>query len=154
MAHVYRDMPSAGTILQMEVGYVLTNIPGATDISWDGFSRAVRSPTHLLSPAVVKKPGMPNFGQIKAKVFYDPNDPTHQEVRDALLETAAAASAALVGFKIIWADGFPTPAAAEVIGFISDFSTAATDAETGTVTSDLTIEVNEIVEFTDGDPPE
>lgn len=154
MAHEYRDMPSAGTTLEIMIGYSLVEIPGLTDVNHDGYSRAVRSPTHLKSLAVAKKPGMPNFGQVTGKVFYDPNDATHQAIRDKLLESAAVASAALDSFVLTWADGFPTPSTMEFTGFVSNFSVAATDAETGTVTADLTVEVVEIDDFTDGAPPE
>lgn len=146
----YNDIPAAGTKLQIMIGYTYTDIPGATEISWEGLKRAVRNPTHLLSPAVVKKPGMPDFGQIKCKVNYDPNNEVHIEIRDKLLESAAVASAALDEFKLIYADGFATPAEAEVVGFISDFSHASGEAEAGTFTADLTIEVSEITAFTAG----
>lgn len=150
MPHTYRDMPSAGTTLEVEIGYAFTVIPGATDINWDGFKRSVRNPTHLLSPAVVKKPGMPDFGQIKSKVFYDPNNVVHQFLRDRLLQTAEDASAQLDSFRLTYSDGFVTSAFAEVEGFVSDFSHAMTDPETGTATADLTIEVSSITSFTDG----
>ena len=155
MPHVYRDIPAAGTILQLAVTYGdFVDIPGATDISVDGFKRGVRTPTLLTSPAVVKKPGMPDFGQIKCKVYYDPNDTIHQDLIQRLTETAAAASAAIDSWKIIWADGFTTPANWEFLGFISEFATAATDPETGTVTADTTIEIQEITAFNAGLPLE
>ena len=137
----YQDIPSAGTSLSMDSGYGAAEIPGCTDITWDGYGRAVRSPTHLKSPAVVKRPGMPNFGQIKAKVFYDPQDATHQAIQAAIELTAAEASLLEYQFTIDWADGY---ASVTVIGFISGFAPSATDAETGTVTCDLTIEVSEL----------
>ncbi len=154
MAHTYRDLPSAGTILQLMFGYAFTDVPGVTDISIEGFKRGVRSPTLLTSPAVVKKPGMPDFGQLKCKVYYDPNDLTHQHIRSQLLETAAAASANLDDWKMIYADGFATPANVEFTGFVSDFSTSATDPETGTVTADMTIEITVVTAFNAGTPTE
>lgn len=154
MAHEYRDMPASGTLLEIMIGYAYAEIPGATDITWDGYSRAVRNPTHLQSPAVVKKPGLANYGQIKATVWFDPNDATHQALRDRMTLTAPEYSAALDQFRITYADGFPTPANAEVEGFVSDFSQSMTDPETGTASCSLTIEVTEIVDFTDGSPPE
>jgi len=154
MAHTYRDLPAAGTTLQLEVGYAFEDVPGCTDISIDGFKRGVRTPTLLTSPAVVKKPGMPNFGTLKCKVFYDPNDTIHQELVSDLTETAAEASANLKNWKIIWADGFDVPANWEFTGFISDFSASATDPETGTVTADTSIEVTDITAFNAGTPTE
>jgi hypothetical protein len=154
MAHTYRDLPAAGTRLQLEVGYAFVDVPGVTDISIDGFKRGVRTPTLLISPAVVKKPGMPNFGTLKCKVYYDPNDATHQDMIQRLTESAATASANLDNWKIIYADGFATPANWEFEGFISDFSMSATDPETGTVTADTSIEVTDISAFNAGTPTE
>lgn len=154
MAHTYRDLPAAGTILELEIGYAFVPIPGATDISLEGFKRGVRTPTLLTSPAVVKKPGMPDFGQIKCKVYYDPNDTTHKEIRGRLVESAAAASAALDNWKLIYADGYATSANIEFTGFVSEFSQSFTDPETGTVTADMTVEVTEITDFNDGSPAE
>lgn len=155
MPHVYRDIPSAGTILQLEITYgSFVDIPGATDISVDGFKRGIRTPTLLTSPAVVKKPGMPDFGELKCKVYYDPNDTTHQALITRLTETAAVASAAIDSWKLIWADGFMTPANWEFLGFISEFSISATDPETGTVTADTTISITAITAFNPGEPTE
>lgn len=155
MAHTYRDLPSAGTIIALETAYgVFTDIPGATDISVDGFKRGVRQPTLLTSPAVVKKPGMPNFGTLKCKVYYDPNDATHQALVQRLTETAAVASAAIDSWKITWPDGFATPANWEFDGFISEFSNSATDPETGTITADTSIEITNITAFNAGSPPD
>ncbi len=154
MAHTYRDLPAAGTTLQLEIGYSFVDVPGCTDISIDGFKRGVRTPTLLTSPAVVKKPGMPNFGTLKCKVFYDPNDTTHQDMISRLTETAAVASANLDSWKIIYPDGFATPANWEFDGFISDFSLSATDPETGTITADMSVEVTDITAFNAGAPTE
>lgn len=154
MAHEYRDMPSAGTSLEMEIGYAFVQIPGTTDITWDGYKRNVRNPTWMASPAVVKKPAMADFGQIKSKVFYDPNDVTHQTIRDRIQQTPAYASAHLDSFKLHNADGYATPSYAEITGFVSEFSIGYADPETGTSTADMTIEVTEIVDFVDGSPAE
>lgn len=154
MAHTYRDLPSAGTKLSIDLGYGYTEIEGLTDITWDGFQRGVRTPTKLTSTAKQKKPGMPDFGQIKGKLYYDPNDTTHQALRDRNLLTAAEYSAALDDFQLEYADGYDTPANAQVIGFVSTFSTSFTDPETGTETVDFTVEVTEITAFNDGSPAE
>jgi hypothetical protein len=154
MAHIYRDLPAAGTRLQLETGYAFADVPGVTDISIDGFKRGVRSPTLLTSPAVVKKPGMPNFGTLKCKVFYDPNDATHQDMITRLTESAAVASANLDSWKIIYPDGFTTPANWEFQGFVSDFSLSATDPETGSLTADMSVEISDITGFVAGLPAE
>jgi len=142
----YYDIPSAGTKLAMKLAgpYALptfTDIPGATDISWDGFKRGVRNPTNLQSLVVQKRPGMPDLGQLKCKVFYNPNNTTHQVIVNKLLESAASASAEFDEFQLTYADGFSVPANVHLQGFISEFSQSATDPETGTLTADMTIEV-------------
>jgi len=155
MPHTYRDLPAAGTTLQLEITYgSFVDVPGCTDISIEGFKRGVRSPTLLISPAVVKKPGMPNFGTLKSKVYYDPNDVTHQDMISRLLETAAVASANLDSWRIVYPDGFTTPANWEFDGFISDFSMSATDPETGTITADMSVEITVITAFNPGAPLE
>lgn len=142
----YWDLPSAGTTLSMWLAgpYAeasFTVIPGCTDISWDGFKRGVRNPTNLQSTVVQKRAGMPDLGQIKCKVFYNPNNTVHQVIVENLLETAATASAETDQFQIAYADGYATPANVQFDGFISEFSQSAEDPETGTLTADMTIEV-------------
>lgn len=151
----YIDLPSAGTKLSMWLAGPYgddeyTAIPGATDISWEGFKRGVRNPTHLLSLYVQKKPGMTDLGQVKCKVFYDPNNASHMVIVNKLFETAANASAEIDKFKIEWADGYAVPAALELNGFIAEFSVSATDPETGTVTADMTIEIYNLLSQTEG----
>lgn len=150
MPHTYTDIPGAGTTLQLQIASVYTDVPGATDISWDGLKRSVRNPTSLTSPAVVKKPGMPDFGQIKLKVYFDPNNTVHTTLRTRLLTAAAAAT--VDNWKLIYADGLSTPADAEFTGFISEFGHASGDAETGTMTADMTVEVNTVTAFNLGSP--
>ena len=154
-APLYYDIPSAGTILSMWLAgpYAeasFTPIPGCTDISWDGFKRGVRNPTNLQSLVVQKKPGMPDLGQFKCKVFYNPNNLTHQVIVNNLLESAATASAETDQFQLQYADGYATPAAIVFDGFISEFGQSFTDPETGTVTADMTIELYAITSITYG----
>ena len=66
---------------------------------------------------------------------------------------AAEKSAALDEFKFEYADGFDTPGHALITGFVSTFSHASGDVETGTWTADMRIEVTE-AEFVDGSPAE
>jgi len=146
----YRDMPSAGTKLEMKIAAAFVEVPGCTDLSWEGYSRGVRNPTYLTSAGIIKKPAMTNFGQFKCKVFYDPNDDTHKAIRDRIALSAAAQGAALDDFKVTWADGNTTPATSTFTGFVSEFSPSATDVETGTVTADMTIEISTAVVHTDG----
>jgi hypothetical protein len=154
MAHSYRDLPSAGSALELETGYAFSPIPGLTDISHEDFKRNIRTPTLLTSPAVVKKPGMPDFGTVKAKCFFDPNDTTHKHLRSQMLLDAATASANLDNWKFVYADGYATPANFEFTGFVSNFSESASDPETGTLTADLEVTITEITAFNDGSPAE
>lgn len=155
MAHSYRDTPSAGTELQIDLGDGYVTIPGASEWSVDGFKRGVRSPTLLSSTHVVKKPGMPDMGQLKGKVYFDPNDATHQAIRARLQESAADAYADHDLFKLIYGgDGFATPANDTFEGFVSEFSISATDPETGTITADMTIEIVTVPVFNAGSPSE
>lgn len=156
MPYVYTDLPGAGTQLALQTAVgppaVFTEIPGATDLSWDGFKRGVRNPTLLTSPAIVKKPGMTDFGQCKCTVYYNPNDPTHQAIVARLTATAAAASAAIDTWRVTYADGMATPSSATFTGFVSDFSHKSGDPETGTLSADMTIEVINVTAFTPGTP--
>jgi hypothetical protein len=127
-----------------------TPLPGATDISWDGFKRGVRNPTSLQSLVVQKKPGMPDLGQLKCKVFYNPNNTVHQVIVENLLESAAVASAETDQFMLTYADGYSSPANVQFDGFISEFSQSATDPETGTLTADLTIELYAVTAIVSG----
>lgn len=146
----YQDIPASGTTLQIKIDAAYADIPGATDLSWDGFKRSVRNPTHLTSRSVAKRPGLVDFGQLKCKVWYDPNNDEHIALRDRLLETAADAYSDLDDFKIVFADGMANSANAEFEGFVSEFSIGASDPETGTVSADLTIEVTDLVGFVPG----
>jgi hypothetical protein len=152
MAHTYTDLPGAGTTLQIKISSTFTTIPGCTDLSWDGFKRGERNATYLTSAAVVRKPGMPDYGSFKCKCFYDPNDTTHIAIVAKLLQSAATQSAALDDFKLIYADGFSTPANVTFSGFVSDFSQATGDPETGTLTADLTVTISSVAAFTAGAP--
>jgi hypothetical protein len=154
-APAYYDLPAAGTKLAMKVAgpYAeasLTDVPGATDISWDGFKRGVRNPTNLQSLAVQKKPGMPDLGQIKCKVFYNPNNVVHQVIVNKLLESAGSASSEIDEFALTFADGYSVPANVHFNGFISEFAVSATDPETGSLTADMTIELYALIGMTYG----
>jgi hypothetical protein len=154
MAHTYRDLPGSGTTLQMKISSTYTTIPGCTDLSWDGYKRGERNTTTLTSTAVVRKPGLTDYGTIKCKCFYDPNDSTHQAIVAKLSQTAAVQSATLEEWKLIYADGFSTPANVTFTGFVSDFSIASGDPETGTITADLTVTISTVAAITAGAPTE
>lgn len=154
MAHAFRDTPSASSKIEFKVLGAYKEILGASDISWDGLKRAVRSPNYLSLPAMPKRPGQPDYGSIKCKVFFDPNDTVHQAIRDRLLQTAAYANAHMDNVRITYADGFTTPATAEVIGFVADFSQESGETETGSWVANFEFPVDSIIGFVAGSPAE
>lgn len=151
MGTEYNDLPSSGTELWVGLsGGGYSKVPGVSEITWDGFSRAVRKPTTLDSDHVIKRPALADYGQLKCKYYYDPNNDTHIALRNRLTETAATAYSDGDKFKIVYPDGNVSAAHAEVAGFVSEFTNGATDPETGTVEGNLTIEVMDIIGFTTG----
>ncbi len=154
MAHVYRDTPSASSKIEFLVDGTFEEILGASDISWDGLKRAIRSPNYLSRLTMPQKPGQPTLGSVKCKVFFDPNDTVHKLIRDRLFQTAAYANAHMDQVKITYADGFTVPATATVEGFVSDFSQESGETETGSWTANFEFPVDSLVEFVDGSPAE
>ena len=150
MPHAYIDLPGHGTTLQISISSVFTTINGATDISWDGFKVSERNPTSLTDTHVRKKPGLPNFGSIKCKVWLDPNDTTHILLRDRV--TNVTPTTALDSFKLIYADGSTSPAQAVFTGFVADFSQSGITPETGTLEASLEIAIDSVTAFTAGNP--
>lgn len=154
MAHTYRDTPSASSKIEFKVSGTFSEVLGASDISWDGFKRATRSPNYLSRLSMPKRPGQPDFGSIKCKVFFDPNDTVHQAIRDRLLETAAYANANMDTVKITYADGYATPATAECVGFVADFSQESGETESGSWTANFEFPVDSVTSFVAGSPAE
>lgn len=142
------DLPGYGTKLQITISSTLTDIPQTFEISWDGFSVAERNPTALASGHVRKKPGLPNYGEVKFKVWYDPNDATHILIRDRV----KTPSQTLDTFKLIYNDGDTTPANAIFTGFIKDFNQSGVEPESGTLEFEATIAVDGVTSFTAGVP--
>jgi hypothetical protein len=154
MAHTYRDTPSASSKIEFKLSGTYSEVLGASDISWDGLKRAIRSPNYLSRTSMPKRPGQPDFGSIKCKVLFDPNDAVHQAIRDRLLETAAYANAHMDSVRITYADGFVTPATAEVVGFVADFSQESGETETGSWSANFEFPVDSITALTAGSPAE
>src|SRR4051794_35934584 len=102
MAHTYTSIPSASSKIEILISGTYQEILGASDISWDGFKRAIRSPNYLSRASMPQRPGQPAFGSVKSKVFYDPNDSVHQYLRAAIMATAAYANAHMERVKITY----------------------------------------------------
>jgi hypothetical protein len=145
----YNDTPAAGSKLSIQIASVMTEIPGLSEVNWDGLKRAVRNVSVLSSTSSQKKPGLPDLGQIKGKVNFDPNDATHKALRNRITMSAAAYTAALDTFELEYADGFDTHAKVTLVGFVSEFGHGSGTVEDGTWSGDLTIEINSAV-FADG----
>ena len=150
MPHTYNDIPGAGTTIAISISSTMTVIPGASEISWDGFKQSVRNPTALTSGRVRKKPGLPDFGQVKFKCYFDPNNTVHIALRDRV--TNGTPTTALDTFQIVYPDGSTSPANANFTGFVAEFNQSGIEPETGTLIFDATIEVDGITSFTAGNP--
>lgn len=152
MAHTYTDIPAAGSDLRVYLNSAYVSIPGVHEISFDGFKLGVRNPNRTAENYVRKRKGRIDYGQMKFKVWYDPNDATHQ----ALVQLIAGSTAYDDNdqWKLIYADGFNTPANVTFTGFLSEFTESGIDADNGTVVREGTIEIDSITAFTAGSPPE
>lgn len=150
MAHTYTDLAGVGSTLSVTINSTPTLIPGCHEISWDGFAVSQRTPTALSDTHVRKKRGLPNFGSIKFKVYFDPNDTTHQYLEAAVRSSTPVQ--ALDAWKVTYPDGFSTPAFATVSGYLSEFNESGREPETGTIIREGTIEVDNVTAFTPGAP--
>jgi hypothetical protein len=150
MTHVYNDLPGAGTTIAISIASTMTIIPGASEIDWSGFKQSTRNPTALNSGHVRKKPGLPDFGQVKFKVWLDPNNTTHIALRDRV--TNGTPTTALDSWQIVYADGSTSPAQANFLGFISEFAQSGIEPETGTLIAEVTVEVDSVTSFVAGNP--
>lgn len=142
------DNPAAGMKAQIKISSTFTDIPKTSEIEFGGFGVAERNPTALADGRVRKKPGLPNYGELKFKVFYDPNDSTHQLLRDRVKTPTQT----LDEFKIVYADGNTTPAFAHVKGFVKAFDFKSGDPEKGTNEVDVTVAIDDVTAFTAGTP--
>lgn len=140
------DIPAAGMTVAIKLAGSFTVVPNASEIEMSGFKVAERNPTGLTSGRVRKKPGLPNYGDLKFKIWFDPNDTTHQALRDR----AKSPSQTLDDWKVVYADGMVVPANAIVKGFVSGFDFKSGDAEKGTNEVDVTVAVDDITSFTAG----
>jgi hypothetical protein len=154
MAHTYRDTPSASSKIEIMIGATFTEILGASEITWDGFKRATRSPNYLSRTSMPQKPGQPSFGSVKCKVFYDPNDAVHKALRDRITATAAYSNSHPDQIRITYADGYTTPSTATLQGFVADFSQESGEVETGSWTANFEFPVDLVISFVDGSPAE
>ena len=142
MAHITTDLAGFGVQFQVMISASYVSIPELHELSWPGLKVGVRNPNTLTVGHVRKKPGIPDFGQIKGKFWYDPNDATHQAIVAKM--TAATPNQAQDQVQIIYPDGFTTPAHAVALGFFSESEEEGYDPEKGTIARSFTFEVDNV----------
>lgn len=142
MSHTYNDVPGAGTSLKLTITATPTLIPGVHEISWDGFSVAVRNPTALDDTSVQKRPGLPNFGDVKFKTWHDPNNTVHQALVAKV--TGATPTQALDTWTLTYNDEFVVHANFVITGFLTEYNESGIEPETGTIIREGTIAVNAV----------
>jgi hypothetical protein len=128
-------LESQGATLAISVGTSptsFTTIANVIDVSGPGGSASVIDITNLASVAREKRMGLPDEGQVTFNVQLDPDNATHQAVRDARKNRTECQ------FRITLTDSTPTTLIFN--GFVLNFSVSL--AVDDVVKAAITIEVN------------
>jgi hypothetical protein len=128
-------LESQGATLAISVGTSptsFTTIANVIDVSGPGGSASVIDITNLASVAREKRMGLPDEGQVTFNVQLDPDNATHQAVRDARKNRTECQ------FRITLTDSTPTTLIFN--GFVLNFSVSL--AVDDVVKASITIEVN------------
>jgi hypothetical protein len=128
-------LESQGATLAISVGTSptsFTTIANVIDISGPGGSASVIDITNLASVAREKRMGLPDEGQVTFNVQLDPDNATHQAVRDARKNRTECQ------FRVTLTDSTPTTLIFN--GFVLNFSVSL--AVDDVVKASITIEVN------------
>jgi hypothetical protein len=128
-------LESQGATLAISVGTSptsFTTIANVIDISGPGGSASVIDITNLASVAREKRMGLPDEGQVTFNVQLDPDNATHQAVRDARKNRTECQ------FRVTLTDSTPTTLTFN--GFVLNFSVSL--AVDDVVKASITIEVN------------
>jgi hypothetical protein len=128
-------LESQGATLAISVGTSptsFTTIANVIDISGPGGSASVIDITNLASVAREKRMGLPDEGQVTFNVQLDPDNATHQAVRDARKNRTECQ------FRVTLTDSTPTTLTFN--GFVLNFSVSL--AVDDVVKAAITIEVN------------
>lgn len=147
MSHITTDVPGLGTKLQVYISAAYVDIPEVSDIEWGDFSVSFRNPNTLASRLVKKRPTTTNLGKITSTLWFDPNDPTHQQLQTWVLTPPSAP----IQFKLVYADGQTTPTSVLFEGFIAEFPMAGMTTD-DTLNSKFAIEVTDVFTPTPGTP--
>jgi hypothetical protein len=73
-----------GSILKVTISSVLTAVPNCTELSDNEDKAASIDTTALSDSAIQTSGGMPDFGSVKGKCNYDPNNSVHQYLKSNL----------------------------------------------------------------------
>jgi hypothetical protein len=128
-------LESQGATLAISVGTSptsFTTIANVIDVSGPGGSASVIDITNLASVAREKRMGLPDEGQVTFNVQLDPDNATHQAVRDARKNRTECQ------FRLTLTDSTPTTLTFN--GFVLNFSVSL--AVDDVVKASITIEVN------------
>jgi hypothetical protein len=128
-------LESQGATLAISVGTSptsFTTIANVIDVSGPGGSASVIDITNLASVAREKRMGLPDEGQVTFNVQLDPDNATHQAVRDARKNRTECQ------FRLTLTDSTPTTLTFN--GFVLNFSVSL--AVDDVVKAAITIEVN------------
>lgn len=115
LALMAKAIESQGITLQVSTGSPtsFSNIANVTGFQGPGGSASVIDVTNLSSVAHEKMMGLPDEGQFTLDINFDPDDTTHQTLRDA------RAARTRTEFKINFTDA--TPASARFFGYVLGF---------------------------------
>lgn len=110
-------LPGKGTILQMKSGSFVT-IGQRIELDGPDAQLRMRETTHLDSTMAAYRADIPEGGILSGRLFWDPNDSTatvsHQTLRGRVYTPPTTPDE----FKLIYNDGFTTPANDDFKGFI------------------------------------
>lgn len=131
-------VPGSGTVLQATIGGSLTTV--AQRVSIDGPDRKVGSKetTHLDSRAKEFRPTLPEAGPVSFQVWYDPSDPTH----DQMEIWAGMSPPPVVNWKLIFNS---SPVKSYLFaGFLTGFKNGGMDPE-GYLTADCEMMITGLI---------
>lgn len=146
-----RKLRGAGTKLKMNT----TLIAQRTSISGPGFEVSEREATGLDDAIQIKRPGLPNLGELNLELHWDPAHPTHDLLYDRVTVPKYGDPADDDAFILELNDGDPGDAEADPVvpavtptsiafkGWVKSFSPGGMEPE-GTLTGSVVIVLTSI----------
>ena len=138
-------LPGLGTLLKLKIAGTFTTIGQRVSIEGPDAELGIRDTTHLDSQYKGKRPTLPDLGKISLKVFYDPNDTTHQTARAKVFTPPSTPDL----FQLAYADGLGTNAIDAFSGYIKKWTPNGMEVEE-TLGADVEIEITDAYTFTAG----